>query len=149
MNYNGLLQAVFPWHTERAVKIYTNKSLYTVFISSMTKVNFSFNKLIHSKSNTCILSLTCTPECHQPTLTFSMVISPVPRVQYVLLYTINPQRPSTRSHHQYQEADSATPPTYADPQYGNTTSTKSLTCTPIHHQPTITLRRVTSLVPRV
>ena len=50
-----------------------------------------------------------------------------------------------------QESDmySTTPPTHTDPQYGNTTSTKSLTCTPLHPQPTLTLSMVTPPVPRV
>ena len=53
--------------------------------------------------------------------------------------------------HQYQEPDmySTTLPTYTDPQYGNIPGTMNLTCTPLHHQPTLSLRMVTSPVPRV
>ena len=99
-------------------------------------------------NTTSTKSLTCTPLHHQPTLTLSMVTPPVARVCYVLLYTTNPLTLSMVLH-QYQESDmySTTPPTHTHPQYGNTTSTKSLTCTPLHHQPTLTISMVTSPVP--
>ena len=63
----------------------------------------------------------------------------------------NTIRPSVWLHYKYQESDmySTTPPTHTGPQYGYTTSTKILTCTPLHHQPTLTLSMVTPPVPKV
>ena len=43
---------------------------------------------------------------------------------------------------------SNTPPVHTDSHsVGNTTNTKSLTCTPLHHQPTLTLSMVAPPVP--
>ena len=41
---------------------------------------------------------------------------------------------------------STTPPTLTYPQYGNIKSAKSLTCTPVDHQPTLTYWMVTTIM---